>query len=132
MKEFEYGGKIYKLPTEIVEYLNELEYYYEFSVGKRVIDVHFGIIGHIQSVFEDYKSVPVEVVNGDHDTYLEEINKHLTIMPHLLLTYWLLVKAENNDNFYCLPYVYFHLMPSEGDNDLFNNQEPQANSITDV
>jgi hypothetical protein len=130
MKNFEFNEKTYELPDELVDYLNELEYYYEFKIGSRVIDVHFGIVGHIEAIYANFNNIPKEIINGSHDDFLKKLRSYLPIYPHLLSTYWIVMKTEKDESRYCLPYVYYHLMPMEDIE--FEDEEPQADSITDV
>ena len=43
----EIKGKFYDLSPELVEYIEELEYYHNYSIGKKVIEIHSGITGDI-------------------------------------------------------------------------------------
>jgi len=127
MKEFEYKENIHKLPEEIVDYIEKLEYYFEYNVGTRVMEVHFGIAGYVEDIFENFNNIPSEIVRGSHSTYLEKLREVLPLMEYLLNTYWLLVREEIDGAYYCLPYVYFHIMPLEDE-----DEDVESNSITDI
>ena len=60
MEEIIINKKKYKLPKEVVEYIQDLEYYHNYVVGRRVIEIHSGMTGHILFMFNDYDSIPKE------------------------------------------------------------------------
>lgn len=125
MKKLKINEKEYNLPNEVVDYIRELEYYYSFKIGKRVIDVHYGMVGHIVKMFHNYHEIPAEMVHGDYDEYAKTLGVYID--ERLKNAYWFLVKKEETEEFYLLPYVYWKIMPEDEDIEL-----PQADSVTDV
>ena len=125
MEKITINGKEYTLDSELIAYIKELEYYYQFKIGTRVIDVHYGITGHIVRMFNDYQSIPQKIVHGNHDEFIENLG--VPISKELRKTYWFLVKDEDSDSFYILPYVYWKIMPPASE-----DEAPKANRISDV
>jgi hypothetical protein len=108
MIEIEIDNKKYKLPKKVVEYIQDLEYYHNYVVGRRVIEIHSGITGHILLMFNDYYSIPKEIFPANHDYF--EILGDLVVESHKKLQ-WFIIKSEVVDKIYAFPFVFLRMMP---------------------
>jgi len=105
MIEIEINNKKYNLPKEVVEYIQDLEYYHNYVIGRRVIEVHSGITGHILFMFNDYDSIPKPA----NDDYFEILGD-LVVESHKKLQ-WFIIKSEVVDKIYAFPFVFLRMMP---------------------
>jgi hypothetical protein len=102
------NNKVYDLAQELVEYIEELEYYHSYTLGKRVVDIHFGIIGTIQFMFKTYESIP-DAILPDKDAFYQSLGKIVT--PNHKNVEWFLVKSESRDEIHLFPYAFWKIMP---------------------
>jgi hypothetical protein len=108
MIEIEINKKKYKLPKKVVEYIQDLEYYHNYMVGRRVIEIHSGMTGHILFMFNDYDSIPKEIFPANDDYF--EILGDLVVESHKKLQ-WFIIKSEVMDKIYAFPFVFLRMMP---------------------
>lgn len=121
------NGKKYNLKKELVEYIEELEYFHNYSLNKRVIEIHFGSIGHIIGMFKDYFSIPDEII-PDKDEFFE-ILKPYVLEGHKQIQ-WFVVKDENQEKIYIFPYVFWRIMPPKENND-DSDEDIEAEAVSD-
>ena len=93
MKIVKINGKEHKTTDAIADYIKELEYYYEFRIGGRVIEVHYGLVGKLIEIFKDFNSIPSKILGGCHKAFLKELK--IPISDKLKNTYWFLVQSED-------------------------------------
>ena len=129
MKIVKINGKEHKTTDAIADYIKELEYYYEFRIGGRVIEVHYGLVGKLIEIFKDFNSIPSKILGGCHKAFLKELK--IPISDKLKNTYWFLVQSEDEENAYILPYVYWKIMPPEGSEDI-EDDDVAAEPISDI
>lgn len=108
MKEIEIDNKKYKLPNKVVEYILDLEYYHNYVIGRRVIEIHSGMTGTILLMCNDYYSIPKEIFPAN-DKYFESLNGWVT-ENHKRLQ-WFIIKREDEDKVYAFPFVFLRMMP---------------------
>jgi hypothetical protein len=108
MIEIEINNKKYNLPKEVVEYIYELEYYHNYVIGRRVIEIHSGMTGYILFMFNDYYSIPKEIFPANDDYF--EILGDLVVESHKKLQ-WFIIKSEVVDKIYAFPFVFLRMMP---------------------
>lgn len=118
--EKEINGKKYDLPTELVEYIEELEYYHSYSIGKRVIEIHSGITGNILLMFKDFYDIPKDILPNPNE-YIEKI-KHLIQEGHKRIQ-WIAVKQDNEDAVFIFPFPFWKILePNDIDFDDFDGE----------
>jgi hypothetical protein len=108
MIEIEINNKKYNLPKEVVEYIQDLEYYHNYVIGRRVIEIHSGMTGYILFMFNDYYSIPKEIFPAN-DAYFEILGD-LVVESHKKLQ-WFIIKSEVADKIYAFPFVFLRMMP---------------------
>lgn len=118
--EKEINGKKYDLPTELVEYIEELEYYHSYSIGKRVIEIHSGITGNILLMFKDFYDIPKDILPNPNE-YVEKL-KHLIQEGHKRIQ-WIAVKQDNEDAVFIFPFPFWKILePNDIDFDDFDGE----------
>lgn len=105
--EKEINGKKYDLPVELVDYIEELEYYHSYSIGKRVIEIHSGITGNILLMFKDFYDIPKDILPNPNE-YIEKI-KHLIQEGHKRIQ-WIAVKQDNEDAVFIFPFPFWKIL----------------------
>jgi hypothetical protein len=118
--EKEINGKKYDLPVELVDYIEELEYYHSYSIGKRVIEIHSGITGNILLMFKDFYDIPKDILPNPNE-YIEKI-KHLIQEGHKRIQ-WIAVKQDNEDAVFIFPFPFWKILePNDIDFDDFDGE----------
>lgn len=116
----EINGKKYDLPKELVEYIDELEYYHNYSIGKRVIEIHSGITGNILLMFKSFFDIPEDILPNP-DEYFEKIANY-TQEGHKRIQ-WIAVKQDNEESVFIFPFVFWKILePNEIDFDVFDGE----------
>lgn len=116
----EIKGKKYDLPKELVEYIDELEYYHNYSIGKRVIEIHSGITGNILLMFKSFFDIPEDILPNP-DEYFEKIANY-TQEGHKRIQ-WIAVKQDNEESVFIFPFVFWKILePNEIDFDVFDGE----------
>lgn len=105
----EINKKFYKLPKEVVSYIEELEYYHNYETGRRVIEVHTGMIGEIVLMFKDYYSIPKDIFPAD-DKYFKSLG-NLVSEAHKKLQWFIITNENKPDRAYAFPFVFLRMMP---------------------
>jgi hypothetical protein len=103
----EINGKKYNLSKELVEYIDELEYYHNYSIGKRVIEIHSGITGVILLMFKSFFDVPKDILPNP-DEYFKKISNYAQ-EGHKRIQ-WIAVKQDNEDAVYIFPFVFLKIL----------------------
>lgn len=118
--EKEINGKKYDLPVELVDYIEELEYYHSYSIGKRVIEIHSGITGNILLMFKDFYDIPKDILPNPNE-YIEKI-KHLIQEGHKRIQ-WIAVRQDNEDAVFIFPFPFWKILePNDIDFDDFDGE----------
>lgn len=118
--EKEINGKKYDLPIELVDYIEELEYYHSYSIGKRVIEIHSGITGNILLMFKDFYDIPKDILPNPNE-YIEKI-KHLIQEGHKRIQ-WIAVRQDNEDAVFIFPFPFWKILePNDIDFDDFDGE----------
>ena len=118
--EKEINGKKYDLPVELVEYIEELEYYHSYSIGKKVIEIHSGITGNILLMFKDFYNIPKDILPNPNE-YIEKI-KHLIQEGHKKIQ-WIAVRQDNEDAVFIFPFPFWKILePNDIDFEDFNGE----------
>jgi hypothetical protein len=104
--------KEYNLPKEVVDYIDELEYYHYFLQNKRVIEIHYGIVGHIIGLYPNYEAIPKELID-DKDKFFKTLGA-IVNESHKLIQ-WLFVQDEKTPKVYAYPFVFWRIMPASED-----------------
>lgn len=128
MVEIVINKKKYKLPKEVVEYIQELEYYHNYVIGRRVIEVHSGMIGSIVLMCKDYDSIPKEIFPAD-DKYFESLGDFVS-ESHKKVQ-WFIIKREGVDRIYAFPFVFLKMMPPSDNSDDFDDDDFEGEMISD-
>jgi hypothetical protein len=103
----EIKGKLYDLSPELVEYIEELEYYHNYSIGKRVIEIHSGITGDILLMFKNFYEIPKDILPNPNE-YIDKI-KHLIQEGHKKIQ-WIAVKQDNEDAVFIFPFPFWKIL----------------------
>lgn len=122
MKKIEINNREYELPDEVVDYIEELRYYYTYKIGTKVVEIHSGLCGYIKNIYKTYKDAPLKIVNGDYEKFLENIGVYIN--REFLNIAWLLVQHEDSEDLYYLPYPYWRIIE--------DNDTEIAERISDV
>lgn len=107
------NNKTYDLNEEVVEYIDELEYYHNFTPGKRVIEIHYGFTGNIIGIYKDYASIPNDLI-PEKEKFFNEIK--VVNEGHKEIQ-WIFVKCEKFEKVYAYPFVFWRIMPALEIND---------------
>jgi hypothetical protein len=127
MIEIKINKKKYKLPKEVVDYIHELEYYHNYIIGRRVIEVHSGMTGNILLMCKDYFSIPKEIFPAD-DKYFESLGG-LVLENHKRLQWFIIRREDKPDRMYAFPFVFLRMMPPlENTDDIEENFEGEMAS----
>ena len=103
--------KKYNLPKEVVAYIEDLEYYHNYEINKRVIEIHYGLTGHILFMFKDFFSIPKEIFPAN-DEYFDSLGE--IVQENHKKLQWFIIKKDNSDNLYAFPFVFLRIMPPLG------------------
>jgi hypothetical protein len=107
----EIKGKFYDLSPELVEYIEELEYYHNYSIGKKVIEIHSGITGDIILMFKNFYDIPKDVLPNPNE-YIDKI-KHLIQEGHKKIQ-WIAVKQDDEDAVFIFPFPFWRILEPNG------------------
>ena len=116
------NGKQYDFPQEVVEYIDELEYYHNFTLGKRVIEIHYGLTGNIRAMFNNFYEIPDDILPEKNEFFK---SLKVTISEGHKALKWFVVEDERNHNFYCYPFSFWRIMPPLEDNEVSDEDDEE-------
>lgn len=116
----EIKGKLYDLSPELVDYIEELEYYHNYSIGKKVIEIHSGITGDIMLMFKNFYEIPKDILPNP-DEYFKKISQYAQ-EAHKKIQ-WIAVKQDNEEAVFIFPFPFWKILePNDIDFDDFDGE----------